>query len=98
MNNDIFRHVCNIEQPISHIRGLMGALNMIAETLDETESAAVFSVVWAALTHITEIDTEYSTLFRLTHSDRERFDREGWPTDQARSEGGEDDCREETRR
>ena len=77
---DTFHHVCNIERPIMLIRHLLGALNLIVDTLDECEGSAVYAVVSAALDHVAQIDAEYATLFRLTHPDRERFEREGWPT------------------
>jgi len=78
-SDDAYRHVCRIERPLTHIRNFLDALALITETIEEPAASAVNVIVRAALDHVAEVDAEYATLFRLTHPDRERFEREGWP-------------------
>ena len=37
------------------------------------------AIIHTLLGHIGDLDGVYSTLFRLHHPSRERFEREGWP-------------------
>lgn len=73
-------HVCNLERPLEAIRNFGNSLALISEALDEPGASAVNQITWALLDQLGQIDAEYSTLFRLTHPDRERFEREGWPS------------------
>ena len=47
--------------------------------MEEPHAGAVNVIVHAALDHVREAEAVQETLFRLTHPDRERFEREGWP-------------------
>jgi hypothetical protein len=69
----------NLEPPLTNIRRFLDALALISETLDEPGGSAVNVIVHAAIDHAAEVESEYVSLFRLTHPDRERFEREGWP-------------------
>jgi hypothetical protein len=77
-NNPAFYHVSNIERPLSSIRNYAAGLAMISETMGE-EGLVVQEMSWAITDLVKKIDKEYSALFKLTHPDRERFEREGWP-------------------
>jgi len=78
-SNDVFRHVGSIEPALTHIRNFLDALALISETMEEPAASAVNVIVHATLDHVTEADEAYVALFKLSHPDRERFEREGWP-------------------
>jgi len=81
--SDVFRQVGRIEPSLTHIRKFLDALALISETMEEPAASAVNVIVHTTLEHVTEADDAYATLFKLSHPDRERFDREGWPGDEA---------------
>jgi len=81
MTDTAFAHVGSIERPLCSIRNLATALALMSEALDEPGTSAVQQVTVALLDHVTKIEEEHSSLFRLTHPDRERFEREGWPSE-----------------
>jgi hypothetical protein len=69
---ETFEHVCH------YLNGLM----IISETIDEPHGGAINEMVWTMQDKMKELQREYSTLFKLTHPDRERFERDGWPGDE----------------
>jgi hypothetical protein len=56
-----------------------GWLPIASETIDEPHGGAINEMVWTMQDKMKELQREYSTLFKLTHPDRERFERDGWP-------------------
>jgi hypothetical protein len=78
-DSEIRSHICHVGMPIDKLRNLINAVALITETLDEPQAGAVNVIVYAALEQVAEMDTAYIALFRLSHPDRERFEREGWP-------------------
>ena len=77
-SGDAFRYVCSIERPLTSIRNFRNALALITETMDEPAGSAVNQITWAMLDQVAEVDAEFSTLFKLSPPDHERFEREGW--------------------
>jgi hypothetical protein len=75
-----FYHVSNIERPLSSIRNYAAGLAMISETMGE-EGLVVQEMSWAITDLVKKIEEDYSALFKLTHPNRDRFEREGWPED-----------------
>ena len=79
---ETFEHVCSIERPLTGIRHYLNGLMIISETIDEPHGGAINEMVWTMQDKMKELQREYSTLFKLTHPDRERFERDGWPGDE----------------
>jgi hypothetical protein len=79
ISGDLFRHVGSIELPLAGIRHFLDALALISEAMDEPHAGAVNVIVHAALDHVRDAEGVHQALFRLTHPDRERFERDGWP-------------------
>ena len=80
-SDEIRSHVNSIEPALAHIRHFLDAIALITEAMEEPHAGAVNVIVHAALDHVREAEAVHQTLFRLTHPDRERFEREGWPGD-----------------
>jgi hypothetical protein len=76
---EIRPHVTSLEQPLTRARHFLDAIALITEAMEEPHAGAVNIIVHTALEHVTEADDAYAALFKLSHPDRERFDREGWP-------------------
>jgi hypothetical protein len=74
-----FRHACSIERPLTGIRHFLDAIALITEAMEEPQAGAVNVIIHAALDHVRDAEAVHLSLFRLTHPDRERFEREGWP-------------------
>jgi hypothetical protein len=83
MKDTTFHHVCNLERPLAAARNFATGIALISETLDERGASSVQQISAAMIDAVAKIEAEYSTLFQLTHPDRDRFEREGWPTDKA---------------
>ena len=79
-------HVNNLEHPVTSIRHFLDAIALISEVMEEPHACAVNTIVHTALDHLRKVEAEHLILFRLTHPDRERFDREGWPGDRPSAE------------
>ena len=84
MTDPTFHHVTNIERPLNSIRNFANALALISEALDEPGASVVQEIAWNIRGFVETIEGEYSALFRLSHPDRERFEREGRPSDEAK--------------
>ena len=78
-SDDVRSHVNSIEPALTHIRHFLDAIALITEAMEEPHAGAVNVIVHAALDHVREAEAVHETLFRLTHPERERFEREGWP-------------------
>ena len=76
-------HVGRLEHPLTTIRYLLDAIALISEVMDEPHASAVNTIVHTAMDHVRDVEAEHLALFRLTHPDRERFDQQGWPGDEA---------------
>ena len=73
-------HVNSLERPLTAIGHFLDAIALITEAMEKPHAGAVN--VHAALDHVREAEAVHLSLFRLTHPDRERFEREGWPGDE----------------
>jgi hypothetical protein len=73
-----------MEVPLRGIRNFAGALDRIAQTLGDGNGALIVQEI--ALTiqaRVDELDNIHGYFFRLHHPNRERFERDGWPEDDA---------------
>jgi hypothetical protein len=85
--DDAFRRACDMEDPLRRIRNFAGALDRIAQTLSDDNGALIVQEI--ALTiqaRVKELDDIHGYFFQLHHPDRDRFEAEGWPTEQAVAE------------
>ena len=79
-----FDRACDMENPLESIRRFALALDRIAQTLGDGNAAAILQEIGLTITsRVEELDDIHSYFFRLHHPGRERFEREGWPTEQA---------------
>ena len=74
-------HVNSLERPLTAIGHFLDAIALITEAMEEPQAGAVNIIIHCALEHVRDAEAEHQSLFRLTHPDRERFEREGWPGD-----------------
>jgi hypothetical protein len=84
--NVAFSHACDMEGPLAGIRNFATALCMIAETLDDYEALVVQELAQQIRDRVPDVEKSHEFFFRLHHPDRERFEREGWPTSERTSE------------
>jgi hypothetical protein len=79
-----FDRASDMEDPLRKIRTLAIALDRIAQTLDDENGALIVQQLgWTILEYVEELDDIHGYFHRLHHPDRERFEREGWPDEQA---------------
>jgi hypothetical protein len=83
IEKNAFRHACNMEDPLVGIENFAGALCKIAGTLDDNGGMIVYELARTIRARVEELDDIHEYFFQLHHPDRERFEREGWPTEQA---------------
>jgi hypothetical protein len=82
--NDAFDHACEMEKPLERIRNFTAALASLAPTIDNGGAAAIVQELTLAIREsLDELEKPHEYFFRLHHPDRERFEREGWPDEQA---------------
>jgi hypothetical protein len=82
--NDAFDQACAMEDPLAGIEHLAGALMRVARTLaDDGDTVIILHLAEAIRAHVRELDEAHQFFFRHTHPDRGKFEREGWPEDQA---------------
>jgi hypothetical protein len=84
---DAYRRACDMEKPLEAIRNFASALVRIAGTLDGDSGMIVYELVSTIQARVQELDNIHEYFFRLHHPDQERFEREGWPTEQSSSGG-----------
>jgi hypothetical protein len=77
-----FRQVCEMEDHLATINDLLRGLCRIAETLNEDEGAVVMRLGHLAIRECESAENLRGELFRLTHPNRQHFDKEGWPGDE----------------
>jgi hypothetical protein len=88
---DAFGRAREMEKPLEGIRRFALALDRVAQTLDDSNGAAIVQELgWTIQARVEELDNIHGYFFRLHHPDRERFEREGWPTEQAVAEADHD--------
>jgi hypothetical protein len=80
---DAFSHATGMEDPLRRIRTFAGALVRIAGTLEDDDGMIVYELASTIRARVDELDDIHGYFFRLHHPDRERFEREGWPDEQA---------------
>jgi hypothetical protein len=84
---DAFSHACDMERPLEGIQCFALALDRIAQTLGDENAASIVQEIGLTITaRVEELDDIHGFFFRLHHPDRERFEREGWPSEQAVAE------------
>lgn len=77
---DAFRGVGDMEIPLDTVRNLVTGLALIAETLNDSDGRAIQSIAWLAIEKCDAIEEMRKNLFRLTHPQRDHFEKEGWPS------------------
>jgi len=81
---DAFRRACGMEDPLRGIRNFALALDRVAQTLEDGNAAAIVQELELAIcARVEELEEIHGFFFQLHHPDRERFEREGWPTGQS---------------
>jgi hypothetical protein len=81
---DAYSRACDMGQPIERIRNFTAALARLAPTIDDGGAASIMQELTLAIQEsLGEVDESYGFFFKLHHPDRERFEREGWPSEQA---------------
>jgi hypothetical protein len=79
-----YEQACSMEDPIRRIRNLAAALARLAPTIDDEQAAAIIQTLTLEIEEsLDELDETHTYFFRLHHPDRGKFEREGWPTEQA---------------
>jgi len=78
---EAFDQVCRMEDPLRIIRNFAGALDRIARTLSDDNAALIVQEIALAIqARVEELDSIHEYFRRLHHPDRERFERDGWPS------------------
>jgi hypothetical protein len=85
---DAFRFATGMEDPLRRIRNFAGALCRIAGTLEDDDGMIVYELASTIRARVEELDDIHGYFFRLHHPDRARFEREGWPSEQAEADHG----------
>jgi hypothetical protein len=84
VSKDAYSHACDMERPLEAIRRFALALDRVAQTLGDGNGAAIVQEIGLAITaRVEELDDIHRFFFRLHHPDRAKFEREGWPSEQA---------------
>jgi hypothetical protein len=84
---DAWRHACDMEKPLEAIRNFALALDRIAQTLEDGNAAAIVQEFGLTITsRVEELDDIHGFFFRLHHPNRDQFERDGWPSEQAAAE------------
>jgi hypothetical protein len=85
--SEAFNKACGMEDPLRVIRNFAGALERVAQTLsDDIGAEIVQEISMTILARVDELDEIHSFFGRLHSPNRERFEREGWPSEQAVAE------------
>lgn len=79
---EVFHSVRAMEDPIQTADDLLSGILLIAEKLEGDESTVICRLGDLALRALATVEQERGRLFRLSHADRARFEREGWPGEQ----------------
>jgi hypothetical protein len=79
---DAFSRACEMEKPLERIRNFAAALARLAPTIDDGQASDIVRVLTLAIAEcLDEVDQSHEYFFHLHHPDRERFERDGWPTE-----------------
>jgi hypothetical protein len=82
--DDAFDQACDMERPLEAIRNFALALDRIAQTLEDGNAAAIVQELGLTIqARVQELDKTHEYFFQLHHPNRDRFERDGWPTEQA---------------
>lgn len=76
--SEFFDLIGNMEEPLAIISDLTEAIAMIAETIED-EGRPVQRLAWMAKEQMLKAEKLRGDLFRLTHPNRDHFEREEWP-------------------
>lgn len=74
-----FSHVCKMEDPLATIKDLLKCLAFLAESLESDVGSVVQRVAWLGIDEFDRVEEMRGELFKLTHPNRDHFEREGWP-------------------
>lgn len=74
-----FRHVADMETPLTVANDLLRGIEMIAETLGQDERAVVQQIAGLAIKEIGAAEALRVKLFRLTHPNRAKLEAAGCP-------------------
>ena len=87
-----FGHACALEKPLERIRNFTAALERLAPTLDDDQAAGIVQQLTLEIDEsLEDLDNIHTFFFKLHHPDREKFEREGWPAEQAIAEAADHD-------
>jgi hypothetical protein len=79
-----FDQACSMEKPLERIRQFTAALARLAITMEDGQAASIVQELTLAIEEcLDEVDGSHGFFFHLHHPNRERFEREGWPSEQA---------------
>jgi hypothetical protein len=82
-----FDQACAMEQPLERIRNFTAAIARLAPTIDDEQAAGIIQALTLEIAQsLDELDNIHGYFFHLHHPDRERFEREGWPSEQAEAD------------
>jgi hypothetical protein len=86
-----FGHACALEQPLERIRNFTAAIARLAPTIGDEQAAGIIQQLTLEIDEsLEELDNIHTYFFRLHHPDRAKFEREGWPDDEAVEEAEHD--------
>jgi hypothetical protein len=77
----IFRIVGKIEPPMTAVTDLLDAIALVStnDDMEEGFSGPLQRLCWLAKDEVKKIGETYGELWRLTHPDRDYFEKTGWP-------------------
>ena len=79
-----------LEKPLERIRNFTAALARLAPSIDDSQAASIIQALTLEIDEcLDELDGVHGFFFKLHHPDRSKFEREGWPEDQAAAEGAQ---------
>lgn len=74
---EAFQNVGDMEMPLATIRDLAMALAFISEKFSDNEGSVVQRLAWLVIENCDELEKARRNLFRLSHPNRDHFEKEG---------------------
>lgn len=77
----LFEKVCSMEDDIEAVKHFASAIAIMSELIDDDESMGLSfqRLAWEIKHRVDNISERRGELFRMTHPNRQHFEREGWP-------------------
>jgi len=76
----VFDVVTEMEDDLEAATSFCAAIALITETMNDSHaSAPIQRLAWEIKNRVALAEEKRCKLFKLTHPDRQRFEREGWP-------------------